>query len=68
MSRKTKLQKRLIGYARGSTQQQDLTRQLKTLRRTGCTAIYSDLASGKSLAGRPRLPLRSMNWTRATSL
>jgi DNA invertase Pin-like site-specific DNA recombinase len=55
MSLKKKPPKRLIGYARVSTQQQDLARQLKALKRTGCARVYSDTASGKTLAGRPEL-------------
>ena len=55
MSLKTKPAKRLIGYARVSTQQQDLARQTKALKRVGCAAIYADKASGKSMAGRPEL-------------
>jgi DNA invertase Pin-like site-specific DNA recombinase len=35
MSLKTKPRKRLIGYARVSTQQQDLARQTKALKRLG---------------------------------
>src|SRR5580698_1820939 len=55
MSLKAKPTKRLIGYARVSMQQQDLARQTKALKRLGCAAIYSDKASGKSMAGRPEL-------------
>ena len=55
MSLETKPAKRLIGYARVSTQQQDLTRQIKALKRLGCSVIYSDKTSGKSMAGRPEL-------------
>src|SRR5271155_4835930 len=55
MSLKTQPAKRLIGYARVSTQQQDLARKTKALKRLGCAAIYSDAASGKSMAGRPQL-------------
>jgi len=55
MSPTKKPPKRLIGYARVSTQQQDLARQIKALKRTGCVRVYSDTASGKTLVGRPEL-------------
>src|ERR1700677_2455602 len=55
MSLKSKPAKRLIGYARVSTQQQDLARQTKALKRLGCAVVYSDKASGTSMAGRPEL-------------
>jgi DNA invertase Pin-like site-specific DNA recombinase len=55
MSPEKKPKKRLIGYARVSTQQQELPRQTKALKRVGCGMIYSDKASGKSMAGRPQL-------------
>ena len=55
MSLRKKPPKRLIGYARVSTRQQDLTRQVKALKRVGCAVIYEDTASGKSMAGRPEL-------------
>ncbi len=55
MSLTSKAKKRLIGYARVSTKNQDLTRQVKALKRAGCDVVYSDTASGKSMAGRPEL-------------
>jgi DNA invertase Pin-like site-specific DNA recombinase len=47
--------KRSVGYARISTVQQDLTRQLQALKVEGCAKVFSDAASGK-MAGR--------SWTR----
>jgi DNA invertase Pin-like site-specific DNA recombinase len=55
MSVKSRPQKCRIGYARISTLQQDLTRQLQTLKSERCDKIFSDAASGKSRAGRPEL-------------
>ena len=55
MSLETKPEKRLIGYARVTTQSQDLARQTKALTRIGCAAIYAGRASGKNMAGRPEL-------------
>src|SRR5215472_79188 len=46
---------RLLGYARVSTEAQDLTRQRQALKGFGCKTIFEDRASGKSFAGRPEL-------------
>jgi DNA invertase Pin-like site-specific DNA recombinase len=46
-----------IGYARVSTKQQDLTRQIKALEARNCDRIFSDKVTGKSLAGRPEMEL-----------
>jgi DNA invertase Pin-like site-specific DNA recombinase len=55
MSPKSKPPKRRIGYARVSTEAQDLTREQKALKRAGYDPVFSDKASGKSMAGRPAL-------------
>jgi len=44
-----------LGYARVSTEAQDLTRQRQALKGFGCKTIFEDRASGKSFAGRPEL-------------
>jgi DNA invertase Pin-like site-specific DNA recombinase len=55
MSHTRKLAKRPLGYARVSTEAQDLTRQRQALKAYGCKLIFEDRASGRSLAGRPEL-------------
>ena len=44
-----------FGYARVSTNAQDLTRQVRALKSERCVEIYSDTASGKRRVGRPQL-------------
>ena len=38
----------IIGYCRVSTKDQDLTRQIESLKEYGCEKIYSDKATGKN--------------------
>ena len=44
-----------IGYARVSTVDQNLDRQIGALRGEGCDTIFREKASGKSMRGRPEL-------------
>ena len=45
----------LVGYARVSSIQQNLDRQLGALRAQRCDKVFTEKASGKSLRGRPQL-------------
>lgn len=45
----------LIGYARVSTRDQNLDRQIDALQAEGCERIFAEKASGKSTRGRPEL-------------
>ena len=38
----------IIGYCRVITRDQDLTRQIESLKEYGCEKIYSDKATGKN--------------------
>lgn len=44
-----------VGYARVSSQGQNLDRQIAALRKEGCETIYREKASGKAVKGRPEL-------------
>ena len=44
-----------IGYARVSTQAQNLDRQIAALKAEGCDLIYQEKASGKDVRNRPQL-------------
>ncbi|CVI17441.1 Resolvase protein [Agrobacterium fabacearum CFBP 5771] len=46
---------RLIGYARVSTESQDLAYQIDRLTKAGCTEIFHEKRSGKNRDGRPEL-------------
>jgi DNA invertase Pin-like site-specific DNA recombinase len=45
----------LIGYARVSTQSQNLDRQIAALNAAGCGRIFAEKVSGKSIHNRPEL-------------
>src|SRR5215510_1546539 len=44
-----------IGYARVSSLDQNLDRQIAALRAEGCNKIYREMASGKEMRNRPEL-------------
>ncbi len=48
---------RLIGYARVSTEAQDLAYQIDRLTKAGCTEIFHEKRSGKNRGDRPELAL-----------
>ncbi len=48
---------RFIGYARVSTEGQDLAYQIDRLKKAGCTEIYHEKRSGKNTSDRPELAL-----------
>ncbi len=45
----------LIGYARVSTQNQNLDRQMGALRAARCKQVFTEKATGKTVKGRPEL-------------
>lgn len=49
------LSARLIGYARVSTEGQDLAYQIERLRAAGCSCIFHEKRSGKNTRDRPKL-------------
>jgi len=46
-----------IGYARVSDPSQSLERQIAALRAEGCDKVFSDVATGKIVRGRPQLEM-----------
>ncbi|WHA39731.1 recombinase family protein [Agrobacterium larrymoorei] len=46
---------RFLGYARVSTEAQDLAYQIDRLRKAGCTEVFQEKRSGKNREGRPEL-------------
>lgn len=46
---------RLLGYARVSTESQDLAYQIQRLEQAGCEAVFYEKRSGKNREGRPEL-------------
>src|SRR5262245_17666570 len=63
----TVFQMRNIGYARISSPDQNLDRQIAALRGEGCDEIYREKASGKDAHGETPLPRQSRDGQAAIS-
>lgn len=59
---------KIIGYARVSTEDQNLDMQLKALKEAGCDTIYQEKKSGKKLEGREQFEWLNMDLDRGDVL